>query len=543
MSTVSTSSTLSTRSTGTQLVALDILVTYGACAVLPGVDLRASAGQRVGVVGENGSGKSTLLRVLAGEQTPDAGTVRRPPDLVHLAQDPVFPPGATVGSVRDQALAPMREAVLDLERRACDLARGGSREAYADALAWAEEHDAWDAERRAELAAGQLGVAVLDPRREVASLSGGERSRLAMAAVLTRRPACLLLDEPTNHLDDAAVDLVEQACLDLPGIVVLASHDRVFLDRVCTHLIDLDPAALGTDGHGGNRFTGGFSDYLQLKASARARWEETYREQQEGLVRLRAATTVKDRDVAPGRGPRDNDKFVTKFKGARVERTVARRIHDAERRLEVAERETLPRPPAPLRLRARLGGRGGAVEVGDLRVDGRLALDRLSLGAGGRLLVTGANGSGKSTLLCVLAGRLRARSGSIRVTGRVGLLDQDTRFTRPGVTAQEAYAGAVGVERAEEVPLRSLGLLPPSAQDSPVGALSIGQQRRLALAVLLADPPDLLLLDEPTNHLSLTLVTELEEALRTATGTVVIASHDRWLRRGWDGETLVLGGR
>ncbi len=211
-----------------------------------------------------------------------------------------------------------------------------------------------------------------------------------MAAVLTRRPGCLLLDEPTNHLDDTAVDLVEQMCIDLPGVIVVASHDRVFLDRVCTHLVDLDPAALGTDGEGGNRFSGGFTDYLRVKASARARWQQAYEEQQIELARLRAATRVNHRDVAPGRGPRDNDTFVTKFKGARVDRTVARRIHDAERRLEVAEREAVPRPSDPLHMRATLTDSGSAVEVSGLHVTDRLTLDALSLGKGSRLLVDGA---------------------------------------------------------------------------------------------------------------------------------------------------------
>ena len=137
---------------------------------------------------------------------------------------------------------------------------------------------------------------------------------------------------------------------------------------------------------------------------------------------------------------------------------------------------------------------------------------------------------------------MRAQCGRVEVDGRVGLLEQDSHFADPGRSAQDTYAARLGPERAEQIPLRSLGLLPGPARATAVGNLSTGQQRRLALAVLLADPPDVLLLDEPTNHLSLTLVTELEEALSTATATVVIASHDRWLRRRWDGERLVLGG-
>jgi macrolide transport system ATP-binding/permease protein len=524
------------------VVAVDLFVAYGDRIVLNGVDLRASAGQRLGLIGENGSGKSTLLRVLAGEQQPDGGTVQRPLDLAHLPQEPVFAPGATVGSVLARSLAPMHEAVRTLEQLAAALADGGSQQAYADALAWAEDHDAWGADRRAEIAAERLGVAGLERSRPVETLSGGERSRVAMAAILTRRPDCLLLDEPTNHLDDDAVDLVEQTCLELPGVVVVTSHDRVFLDRVCTHLVDLDPAALGTDGLGGNRFAGGFTAYLQVKVAARARWEQAYLSQQDELARLRVATQVRDRDVAPGRGPRDNDKFVTKFQGGRVERTVARRVHDAERRLAEAERLALPSPPPPLRLRVRAAPTGppGTAEISDLRVGRRLSLAGLSLKAGDRLLVSGPNGSGKSTLLHVLAGRLPASSGSVEVSGRIGLLEQDTWFTDPQRPAGRVYAQALGPQRAEEIPLNSLGLLPPSLQETPVGALSTGQRRRLALALVLADPPGLLLLDEPTNHLSLALVTELEEALGAAVGTVVIASHDRWLRRRWDGQRLEL---
>jgi len=154
------------------LVATDILVAYGDRTVLPGVDLRAAPGRRLGLIGENGSGKSTLLRVLAGEQQPDGGTVQRPSDLAYLPQEPVFAPGATVGSVRDQALAPLHAAVRTVERLADLLAEPGHQQAFANALAWAEDHDAWDADRRAELAAERLGVAELDRSRPLASLSG-----------------------------------------------------------------------------------------------------------------------------------------------------------------------------------------------------------------------------------------------------------------------------------------------------------------------------------------------------------------------------------
>jgi macrolide transport system ATP-binding/permease protein len=168
----------------------------------------------------------------------------------------------------------------------------------------------------------------------------------------------------------------------------------------------------------------------------------------------------------------------------------------------------------------------------------------LDVTAGEHLLVSGANGSGKSTLLGVLSGRLEPSSGTVAVTAhRVAELVQDVRFAHPGRTAQATYDALVGEERAARTPLRSLGLLPPDRHATPVALLSVGQRRRLGLAVAIAAEPDLLLLDEPTNHLSLALAGEIEEALQTTPGTVVVATHDRWLRRRWDGDELRLRSR
>jgi macrolide transport system ATP-binding/permease protein len=177
------------------------------------------------------------------------------------------------------------------------------------------------------------------------------------------------------------------------------------------------------------------------------------------------------------------------------------------------------------------------VAVRDLTVTGRLSLSRLEVAAGDHLLVTGGNGAGKSSLLRVLAGDLRQDTGTVTVSARLtGFLPQDIAFGRPQRTALETYDAATG----SDVPLSDLGLLPPRDLVRPVGVLSLGQQRRLALAILVARAPDLLLLDEPTNHISLALAEELEESLRRSPATVVLASHDRWLRRRWEGPELAL---
>ncbi|WP_210503775.1 ABC-F family ATP-binding cassette domain-containing protein [Nocardioides xinjiangensis] len=539
-----------TRSSGTlaPLVVTGLSVGYPDRAVLTGVDLLAQPGRRIGLVGENGAGKSTLLRAVAGRlpaRARTSGTVSAPDDLVLLGQEPPFADTASVADVLLMALAPLRAAVADVERLAGHVGTEDGDAAYGRALELALAHDAWDADRRAALAAARLGLDGLDADRVVGTLSGGQRTRLALATIMTTRPTCLLLDEPTNHLDDDAIEVLTGFLQDLPGAVVLASHDRVLLDDVCTDLVDLDAGALGTDGSGGRRFGGGWSAYEAARADARRRWEETYAEQQDGIARLRAATRIGTGAVAHGRGPTDGDKFVHAFKGARVEQTLARRKRDAQRRLEAAEREQVPKPPARLTFRGRLTA-GASASVGplvrarDLEVAGRLRLDRLDVAAGEHLLVTGPNGAGKSTLLGVLSGRLTATAGAVEVSARtVRELTQDPDVVDPARSAAATYDDAVrGLPDAPA--LRELGLLHPRDHRTPVGGLSVGQRRRLGLAAAIAAGPDLLLLDEPTNHVSLALAGELEEALATSPGGVVLASHDRWLRRRWDGPELAL---
>ncbi|WP_328616325.1 ATP-binding cassette domain-containing protein [Amycolatopsis sp. NBC_00355] len=527
--------------------AKDVVFGYGTRVVLDGVSLTASAGQRLGLVGENGTGKSTLLRLLAGLEEPRSGEVLRGPDVGFLLQELPFSPDGTFAAVVDAALAEIRAATVRLDELTTAMTERPDDAAvldeYGRVLEWAQAHDLWDADRRAKLVCDGLGLGGIAQDRRLGTMSGGQRSRLGLAALLIRRPETLLLDEPTNHLDDAAMEFLERHLAELTGIVVLSSHDRVFLDAVCTDIVDLDPAATDSKAGGAVRYGGSYTDYLGHKKAERARWEQRFADEQEELKELRETVAVTARNVAYGRAPRDNDKFIHHFKGARVQKTISRRVRDAEQRLEHLERDQVRKPPAPLRFRASLTGRasgdGPAISLRDLDVPGRLRLPRLDVDGSARLLVTGGNGAGKSTLLSVLAGQLTPAGGTVHFGHgvRVGLLEQDVVFPDLARTAHQVYRDALGEEAP---PLSRLGLLASRDLGQPVGALSVGQRRRLALAVLLAEPPDVLLLDEPTNHVSLALAEELFAALDTAPGAVVIASHDRWLRRDWTGDHLEL---
>ncbi|TYC02645.1 ABC-F family ATP-binding cassette domain-containing protein [Micromonospora sp. WP24] len=532
------------------LIAHDLVRTRGSRRVLDGISLTAAPGHRIGLIGENGTGKTTLLRILAGVDEPDSGTVTRPPDLGFLHQELPFTPAATVAEILDDALREARSDLADLDRLGTALASATEETeehaqllaAYGETLERAQDRDAWDADRRARTVLAGLGLDAIPHDRTLATLSGGQRGRLALAALLIRRPAALLLDEPTNHLDDAAATFCEEQLRTMPGVVVVATHDRAFLDAVCTDLVDLDPAVDGPV-----RFGGNYTAYLATKRAQAERWRRRHDEEQQQLAELRVAAAVTGHQVAHGRAPRDSEKMGYGHTAGRVQNQISRRVRDATRRLETLERHQVAAPPEPLRFHTPLlatdGGDEVAVAVRGMVVPGRLRLDRLDVAATDRLLVSGPNGAGKSTLLAVLAGRLTAEGAVRRRPGlRVGLLTQDTSFDDSRRTAREIFTATVGPARAEEVPLSSLGLLAAADLDRPASALSVGQRRRLALALLVADPPELLLLDEPTNHLSPQLCDELEEALGAGPGAIVLASHDRRLRSRWQGREITLDG-
>ena len=511
--------------------------------VLTDVSFVIDRADRVGLIGENGAGKSTLLGIIAGLTEPDRGSVTRPERTGILLQEVVHGPDDTIADLIEAAIAPVRAIEAELESAAAALA-DGVEERYSRALDAAERADVWTLEARRDTLLAGLGVGDIPLDRRLVDVSGGQRSRFALAALLLSRPDALVLDEPTNHLDDAAVSFLREQLLDWPGPVVFASHDRAFLDEVATVLVDIDPSKENAV----TRFGGTYTDYLAWKAAERARWEARFEAEANELRDLEAALAGSAREIAHDRGWSDNDKMAKGLKKNTVEGQISRRVRNVKVRIDDLRENRLEKPSEVLAFAGIPSGshslEGTLLEVRHARIPGRLDIDSLRLGASTRLLITGHNGAGKSTLLSVLAGELRAGELTRTRGLRTALLAQDVRWRDPGLSSRAIYEAAVGERRAETVPLVDLGLLAARDVDRPAGELSQGQQRRLALAVIIARPPHLFLLDEPTNHLSLALATELEEAIGSYPGAVVVASHDRWLRRRWSGPHRAMeGGR
>jgi len=518
----------------------DVTVSRGERLLLDDVSLAGADGERVGIVGENGAGKSTLLHLLAGRIAPDEGRVTVLTDgglrLVH--QTPELPPEDTVADAVDAALADLRamEARLRALEARLDRAAADDLAAYGELLTAYELRGGYEADARVDKALHALGIAHIARDRRLGSLSGGEQARLGIACAIAAAPEVLLLDEPTNHLDAGALDWLEESLRSHRGTVVAVSHDRVFLEGVTTALVEVDTDRKALVRHGE-----GYAGFRAAHEATRRRRQQEYEEWRAETERLEAYAEGAAHSVAAGRDMKDNNKMAYDRAGGRVQASVSGRVRNARERLRRLRAEPVSEPAPPLAFTARPqvgAAHGELLALRGVRVDERLAVDDLTLRAGERLLVHGENGAGKSTLLRVMAGRLTPDAGEVRRQGRTGFLSQEVTVRRPAEPLLTAFGHGLGLGLDEDglaERLLSYGLFRPDDLIVPLGALSAGQLRRLALARLLARPADLLLLDEPANHLALGLVEELERALEEWPGALVVVSHDRGLRRAFTG--------
>ncbi|WP_211879659.1 ABC-F family ATP-binding cassette domain-containing protein [Pseudarthrobacter albicanus] len=503
---------------------------YGDRQLFDGVELVITSGEHVAIVGENGAGKSTLLRILAGLEPPDAGTAARHGRVGYLAQTHGLPPSFTVGNAIDDALAALRGIEAELARLEVGLAGAEADvlESYGRLQTQYQLREGYAADSRVEAALDRLGLGGLDRERTLGSLSGGEQERVALACVLADPADILLLDEPTNHLDARGTAWLEARLAAHRGTVVVVSHDRVLLRKVASTMIEVDAERRTV-----NRYGNGYEGYLREKAAERQRWVQQYH----GWLDAMAAERLQADTVAGKMGyarQRDGDKMGFDFKAGTWQRAASSKVRNARERLRRLEASPVDRPPVPLRLATVLladVAAGPALEAKGVMVPGRLGPTDFRAEAGQKILITGPNGAGKSTLLAVLAGTLEPAEGAVMRPGRIGYLQQELELPqRPGLRLLPAFAAGLGgnIDEHAEALLR-LGLFRTSEFHVPVGSLSAGQQRRLALARLLLGGFGTMLVDEPTNHLAPVLVEQLEAALSDFAGTLIMVSHDRAL--------------
>ena len=484
------------------LTLLDAQLAFGHVPLLDHADFALEAGERVGLIGRNGAGKSSLLRILGGLESADDGQLQAQQSLrvAFVAQEPELADDATVFDAVAQSLAPLR-ALMDTYA-----AGQGDLDALQERI---EAQDGWTWRRRVDETLQRLR---LPAEGTIGTLSGGTRKRVALAQALVMRPDVLLLDEPTNHLDLDAIRWLEDLLLDFQGAVVAISHDRAFLDRVATRIVELDRGKLLS-------YPGNFSRYQQLKQEQLA---------QEATINARADKLLAQEEV-----------WVRK--GVEARRTRAQgRINrlQALRAARLARRDAVGR--VRLDVDAGVAGYQGklvaeldnvSLAFGDKRVVEQLSTTVLR---GDKIGLIGPNGAGKTTLLKLILGDIEPDSGRIQrgANQQVAYFDQMRAALDPDATLEDFISPGsewieIGAKRQHVKSYLGDFLFSPARAASPVRSLSGGERNRLLLARLFARPANVLVLDEPTNDLDIDTLELLEELLQGYEGTVFLVSHDR----------------
>ena len=501
---------------------LDAQLAFGHVPLLDHADFVLEAQERVGLVGRNGAGKSSLLRILGRMESPDDGSLQWQDGLgvAYVAQEPDLDPALSVFEATGAGLAEvhrLREQYLS-----------GAPDLDLDALqSRIEALDGWNWEQRVQETLQRLH---LDPAARVGSLSGGLRKRVALAQALVRRPDVLLLDEPTNHLDMDSIAWLEDLLLDFRGSVVVISHDRAFLDRVTTRIVELDRGRLQS-------YPGNFARYQALKEEQLA---------QESVINARADKLLAQEEVWIRKGVEARR---TRAQG-RINRLQALREQRSQRREALGQ----------VRMEVTTGGSSGKI-VAELDKVSKRFLDRdgnervvlrdvsTTILRGDKLGLIGPNGAGKTTLLKVILGELKPDSGTVRRGSNLTVayfdqmreqIDLDASledFISPGSEWIE-----IGSRRTHVKSYLGDFLFSPARATAPVRTLSGGERNRLLLARLFARPANVLVLDEPTNDLDIDTLELLEDLLQQYEGTVFLVSHDRRFLNNVVTSTLVAEG-
>jgi len=516
--------------------ARNIFKSYGPLNVLSGVSFSLEAGQKAALVGYNGTGKSTLLKILAGEETIDAGKleIAKTARIGYLPQD--------MGLAGNETVVRYLKRVSDIGWLEEEIARGGKSSEAAQAAY--EVRNGYAFSHRMETMLAGFGFADIDVTRSLSSLSSGQKSKVALAGILLADVDVLLLDEPTNNLDLPALIWLEDFLQTSKAAAIIVSHDRRFLDNVASKIFELDWQTRALTVTNGN-----YSDYLVQCAKRRARQKEAYEIQQEEIGRLHERIrALKERAEKGSRWiGSDNDKVLRDFKrdraarSARGAKAIETRIGQMDKIEKPAERKPFDIPLAPdgnrrncdIAIRNLVAGYPGGFTLGPVSLDIKF---------GTRVGILGLNGSGKSTLLKTIAGHLPPIEGEVAIGKGVTLgdmmqehdsLPRDVMLLeyikqRANVDEEHAY-GVLGGFGFAETQARAF-----------IGALSPGGRARLLLALFSVFSTNTLLLDEPTNHLDLEAMEALEEALASYRGTVIAVSHDRTFMEKLSPDDLLL---
>lgn len=509
---------------------------YPTIDVLTNVSFTCQAGERLCVVGPNGSGKTTLLNLALGRLSPLHGTI----DAPTLASEDDAP--ATVGETLASACQHIMTLREEFDAVSHDLASSSQpalMQRFDTLLNEITAANGWELERRIDQTLHSLGLGSIAQDRPLSSLSPGQHERLKLAALLLGGQAALVLDEPTNHLDADAREFLIHTMTEWRGAVLFASHDRDFIERVATGILDLDTvpwdaiaSATGREkANGIYRCAGRYSDYLREKSAARARHVQIHAQQQRekhDLTQHRASSEVVGHRHFT---PRSETRVSKKFYADRAQTVSTRRIRDDSQRLEQLRESEVRRPryeslsitlPTPRTIPA-----GIVCSVRNASVPGRLAPTSFELGCGQHLMLTGPNGVGKSTLLrWIHTGTApQEASGSVNAEGCVFV---------PQELPDEGEAGMPCDVWREGIGELGKGFLHPRLWTIPFAQLSDGNKRRVQFALALAQRPSMLLLDEPTNYLDLDTIEALEKSLLSWEGTLILATHDQWLIDKWD---------
>lgn len=529
-------------------------------AVLQNIDFSVGPHERLAVIGDNGAGKSTLLRVLAGVVPLTSGerAVELPGGLAFAEQQPQFPPEATVSDALDQLLAGVREieaAMQHISDRIADAAESELPDllnGLAELSDQFEARDGYAVEQKIDAALDQLSLGGLDRTRLVGSLSGGERTRLALAAVISSRSDLILLDEPTNDLDEKGVAWLEERLSQYRGAIVVVTHDRALLERIATDIVAVENGEL-------RKYGDGYSGFLSARAAERQRRLAQYEAWLQELSRseaLLASNSFRLTEI-----PRKQERAGFghgAFRARSSDHGATSRVRQAKERVARLRAGPVSRPADPLKFSPGFTDRSTAQDsdakleksllLAAHSLDNRasisqpgLLLDWLEVHEGDRWLIAGPNGAGKTTLLRALAGEIVLQKGVLwrKPDLRIAWLRQEPTREIEG-TLVETFAKVTDtyIEDAA-VSLLALGLFSPRDLELQMDELSVGQRRRMEVAIAVSAPSDILLLDEPTNHLSPELIEQMEDALRDYPGAVLTVTHDRrWRENAMAGREL-----